>query len=58
MKKPPAKRGRVAVIGAGPGGLAAALSVHQAGHDVVLTSTSRFQAVWSAGVGWRGRSLG
>jgi 2-polyprenyl-6-methoxyphenol hydroxylase-like FAD-dependent oxidoreductase len=36
MKKPPAKRGRVAVIGAGPGGMAAALSVHQAGHDVVL----------------------
>lgn len=36
MKKSPGKRGRVAVIGAGPGGLAAALSVHQAGHDVVL----------------------
>ncbi|MEU6908028.1 FAD-dependent monooxygenase [Streptomyces coeruleorubidus] len=36
MKKLPAKRGRVAVIGAGPGGMAAALSVHQAGHDVVL----------------------
>jgi 2-polyprenyl-6-methoxyphenol hydroxylase-like FAD-dependent oxidoreductase len=36
MKTPPRKRGRVAVIGAGPGGMAAALSVHQAGHDVVL----------------------
>jgi 2-polyprenyl-6-methoxyphenol hydroxylase-like FAD-dependent oxidoreductase len=28
--------GRVAVIGAGPAGMAAALSVHQAGHDVLL----------------------
>ena len=28
--------GRVAVIGCGPGGMATALSVHQAGHDVVL----------------------
>jgi 2-polyprenyl-6-methoxyphenol hydroxylase-like FAD-dependent oxidoreductase len=36
MKKLPAQRGRVAVIGAGPGGMAAALSVHQAGHEVVL----------------------
>lgn len=36
MTKLPAKRGRVAVIGAGPGGMAAALSVHQAGHGVVL----------------------
>lgn len=32
----PRRRGRVAVIGAGPAGMAAALSVHQAGHDVVL----------------------
>lgn len=31
-----ARRGRVAVIGAGPAGLATALSVHQAGHDVLL----------------------
>jgi 2-polyprenyl-6-methoxyphenol hydroxylase-like FAD-dependent oxidoreductase len=30
------KRGRVAVIGAGPAGMATALSVHQAGHDVIL----------------------
>jgi 2-polyprenyl-6-methoxyphenol hydroxylase-like FAD-dependent oxidoreductase len=30
------KRGRVAVIGAGPAGMATALSVHQAGHDVLL----------------------
>lgn len=30
------RRGRVAVIGAGPAGMAAALSVHQAGHDVLL----------------------
>jgi 2-polyprenyl-6-methoxyphenol hydroxylase-like FAD-dependent oxidoreductase len=29
-------RGRVAVIGCGPGGMATAMSVHQAGHDVVL----------------------
>ena len=36
MTRLPAKRGRVAVIGAGPGGMAAALSLHQAGHDVVL----------------------
>jgi 2-polyprenyl-6-methoxyphenol hydroxylase-like FAD-dependent oxidoreductase len=36
MTRLPAKRGRVAVIGAGPGGMAAALSIHQAGHDVVL----------------------
>lgn len=31
-----ARRGRVAVIGAGPAGMATALSVHQAGHDVAL----------------------
>ncbi|MGI5130034.1 FAD-dependent oxidoreductase [Pseudonocardia sp. CA-107938] len=30
------RRGRVAVIGAGPAGMAAALSVHQAGHEVLL----------------------
>jgi 2-polyprenyl-6-methoxyphenol hydroxylase-like FAD-dependent oxidoreductase len=30
------RRGRVAIIGAGPTGMAAALSVHQAGHDVIL----------------------
>ena len=36
MNAPAAKRGRVAVIGAGPAGMAAALSVHQAGHDVIL----------------------
>jgi len=29
-------RGKVAIIGAGPAGMAAALSVHQAGHEVVL----------------------
>ncbi|WP_433378590.1 FAD-dependent oxidoreductase [Actinoplanes sp. CA-142083] len=28
--------GRVAIIGAGPAGMAAALSIHQAGHEVVL----------------------
>jgi 2-polyprenyl-6-methoxyphenol hydroxylase-like FAD-dependent oxidoreductase len=28
--------GRVAVIGGGPAGMATALSVHQAGHDVVI----------------------
>ena len=28
--------GRVAVIGAGPAGMAAALSIHQAGHEVLL----------------------
>ena len=32
----PRPRGRVAVIGAGPAGMATTLSVHQAGHDVVL----------------------
>ncbi len=31
-----ARRGRVAVIGAGPAGMATALSVHQAGHEVLL----------------------
>ncbi|MCX4649185.1 NAD(P)/FAD-dependent oxidoreductase [Streptomyces sp. NBC_01446] len=36
MSVPATKRGRVAVIGAGPAGMATALSVHQAGHDVVL----------------------
>ncbi|GAA5156526.1 MULTISPECIES: FAD-dependent oxidoreductase [Amycolatopsis] len=30
------RRGRVAVIGAGPAGMATALSVHQAGHEVTL----------------------
>ncbi|MBG0568350.1 FAD-dependent oxidoreductase [Actinoplanes aureus] len=30
------RRGRVAVIGAGPAGMATALSVHQAGHEVLL----------------------
>ena len=29
-------RGRVAVLGGGPAGMATALSVHQAGHDVVI----------------------
>jgi 2-polyprenyl-6-methoxyphenol hydroxylase-like FAD-dependent oxidoreductase len=33
---PPAPRRRVAVIGAGPGGLAAALAFHRAGHEVRL----------------------
>ncbi|WP_433028382.1 FAD-dependent oxidoreductase [Actinomycetospora sp. CA-053990] len=32
----PARRGRVAVLGGGPAGMATALSVHQAGHDVVI----------------------
>lgn len=36
MSVTPARRGRVAVIGAGPAGMATALSVHQAGHDVIL----------------------
>jgi 2-polyprenyl-6-methoxyphenol hydroxylase-like FAD-dependent oxidoreductase len=36
MSVPTPKRGRVAVIGAGPAGMATALSVHQAGHEVVL----------------------
>ena len=36
MNAPATKRGRVAVIGAGPAGMATALSVHQAGHDVIL----------------------
>ena len=41
MSAPTAPRGRVAVIGAGPAGMAAALSVHQAGHDVVLLERYR-----------------
>lgn len=36
MNAPSTPRGRVAVIGAGPAGMATALSVHQAGHDVML----------------------
>ncbi|MWA03560.1 NAD(P)-binding protein [Actinomadura sp. LD22] len=36
MEAVSSRRGRVAVIGAGPAGLATALSVHQAGHEVVL----------------------
>jgi 2-polyprenyl-6-methoxyphenol hydroxylase-like FAD-dependent oxidoreductase len=36
VNTPASPRGRVAVIGAGPAGMATALSVHQAGHDVVL----------------------
>ena len=36
MNNPAHQRGRVAVIGAGPAGMATALSVHQAGHDVIL----------------------
>ena len=36
MSTPSSRRGRVAVIGAGPAGMATALSVHQAGHDVTL----------------------
>lgn len=36
MSTAPNPRGRVAVIGAGPAGMAAAMSVHQAGHDVML----------------------
>jgi 2-polyprenyl-6-methoxyphenol hydroxylase-like FAD-dependent oxidoreductase len=33
---PTPTRGRVVVIGAGPAGMATALSIHQAGHDVTL----------------------
>lgn len=36
MSTTSAKRGSVVVIGAGPAGMATALSVHQAGHDVIL----------------------
>ncbi|WP_433782164.1 FAD-dependent oxidoreductase [Actinomycetospora sp. CA-101289] len=36
MSSPSSPRGRVAVLGAGPAGMATALSVHQAGHDVVV----------------------
>jgi 2-polyprenyl-6-methoxyphenol hydroxylase-like FAD-dependent oxidoreductase len=36
MSSTAARPGRVAVIGAGPAGMATALSVHQAGHEVVL----------------------
>lgn len=37
----PVKAGRVAVIGAGPAGMAAALSLHQAGHQVSLIERYR-----------------
>ena len=36
MNTVPPMRGRVAVVGAGPAGMATVLSVHQAGHDVAL----------------------
>src|SRR3954468_7471343 len=36
MSSTASRRGRVAVIGAGPAGMATTLSVHQAGHDVIL----------------------
>jgi 2-polyprenyl-6-methoxyphenol hydroxylase-like FAD-dependent oxidoreductase len=41
MSATPSTRGRVAVIGAGPAGMATALSVHQAGHEVVLLERYR-----------------
>ncbi len=41
MSTSPTPRGRVAVIGAGPAGMATALSVHQAGHEVVLLERYR-----------------
>ncbi|WP_216907432.1 FAD-dependent oxidoreductase [Nocardia noduli] len=47
MSKSGATRGRVAVIGAGPAGMATALSVHQAGHDVVLLE--RYKRARAAG---------
>ena len=34
------RRGRVAVIGAGPAGMATALSVHQGGHEVKVVGGS------------------
>jgi 2-polyprenyl-6-methoxyphenol hydroxylase-like FAD-dependent oxidoreductase len=36
MSPSAARQGRVAVVGAGPAGMAAALSLHQAGHQVLL----------------------
>lgn len=36
MSSTPARPGRVAVLGAGPAGMAAALGIAQAGHDVVV----------------------
>jgi 2-polyprenyl-6-methoxyphenol hydroxylase-like FAD-dependent oxidoreductase len=36
MSTTPARRVRVVVVGAGPAGMATALSVHQAGHEVML----------------------
>jgi 2-polyprenyl-6-methoxyphenol hydroxylase-like FAD-dependent oxidoreductase len=36
MSTTPSRPGRVVIIGAGPAGMAAALSLHQAGHDVTL----------------------
>lgn len=47
MSPTPTPRGQVAVIGAGPAGMATALSMHQAGHDVVLLE--RYQQARPAG---------
>ena len=47
MNPSTSRRGRVAVLGAGPAGMATALSVHQAGHDVVLLE--RYQQARPAG---------
>mgnify|MGYP001175622246 CR=1 FL=1 len=45
MNNASSRPGRVAIVGAGPAGLAAALSVHQAGHDVILDRTPLLQKV-------------
>jgi 2-polyprenyl-6-methoxyphenol hydroxylase-like FAD-dependent oxidoreductase len=47
MSKTSTKRGRVAIIGAGPAGMAAAISIHQAGHDVAIFE--RYKEVKPAG---------
>jgi 2-polyprenyl-6-methoxyphenol hydroxylase-like FAD-dependent oxidoreductase len=47
MSPETSRRGRVAVLGAGPAGMATALSVHQAGHDVILLE--RYQQARPAG---------
>lgn len=47
MSPSTSRRGRVAVLGAGPAGMATALSVHQAGHGVILLE--RYQQARPAG---------
>jgi NADPH-dependent 2,4-dienoyl-CoA reductase/sulfur reductase-like enzyme len=51
----PPRRGRVAVVGAGPAGMATALSVHQTGHGVTLLE--RYPQARPAGNSFRTSSV-